>query len=857
MKKKKVLIITFTTLFLTISGFVLYLLSNYFLYDDYKDWIESPAVAQEGIEFQALVDNTTDVTGMILAAENDSYKLYTDPITTAIALFDKESGMTAYSNPIDSVNDARATGSNLSELQSQLVIEYFDSNRNRVRLNNFDMSIEREQFTLEQIEEGIRYTYTLADNESETGLVPVSISEKALQELVLDHLDESEIRNIRSNYAPSQTEEGKMYLVEGTIRSAIKMDRMNSLFEKAGFTQADFEALQEEEGESENLSITIALDYSLTDNGLKVDLPNELIEESEGVSIANIEILKFFGAQGVDEEGYLFVPNGSGSLIHLNNKKQADPYTQYIYDLDVSAKGYVATENRETARLPIFGIKNQEGGIFAVIKSGDSVSQIKADVAERLNSYNYIYPTIALRGFEQLSMFGTTGDAADLPVVERDLYDISFSIEYTLLPGEEVTYSDMADFYRKQLVEEGILTQQEQMNSLPFYLDLVGGIQKQKEVLGIPYTSMEVMTSFEEAGNIVSELTSRDINNIRLNYLGWFNGGYYHDAPQKIKDVRKLGNTNEMEDLRERVEHTGGKLYGDVAFQHVSRESKQYNLALESAKYYSGMAVVRGKVNPETVRETSSLGYDEAIYSIISPKFLNRYVEKFSEEVKDYPLSGVSLRDLGDVLSSDKKRTEVINRESAKQLVEKAFDQLADTEKSLMVTGGNAYSLPYAEDLISVPVKGSDSHIIDAHVPFYQMVVHGSIPYTGEPINLNGGIDETRILLDLIETGSSPRYIFSHANSVEMKYTSLNHLYSTEYSTWIDQASELYQVANEALGPVINNFMKSHDILDNGLRRVTYDNGYVFYINRSSKDLQVDGLTIPAMNFVRIEEGIQ
>src|SRR5699024_352742 len=134
----------------------------------------------------------------------------------------------------------------------------------------------------------------------------------------------------------------------------------------------------------------------------------------------------------------------------------------------------------ETARLPIFGIKNQEGGIFAVIKSGDSVSQIKADVAERLNSYNYIYPTIALRGFEQLSMFGTTGDAADLPVVERDLSDISFSIEYTLLPGEEVTYSDMADFYRKQLVEEGILTQQEQMNSLPFYLDLVGGIQKQK-----------------------------------------------------------------------------------------------------------------------------------------------------------------------------------------------------------------------------------------------------------------------------------------------------------------------------------------------------------------------------------------
>jgi hypothetical protein len=366
---------------------------------------------------------------------------------------------------------------------------------------------------------------------------------------------------------------------------------------------------------------------------------------------------------------------------------------------------------------------------------------------------------------------------------------------------------------------------------------------------------MEIMTSFEEAQSIVNRLTEEEVTNIRLNYLGWFNGGYYHDAPQKIRDVRKLGGERDMEALKETVEGTGGKLYGDVAFQQVPRTSKNYNLALESAKYYSGMAVVRGKVNPQTVRETASLGYDEAIYSIVSPKFLNRYVGKFADNVVDYPLSGVALRDLGDVLSSDKKRTEVINRESSKQVVEQAFNQLSETEKSLMVKGGNAYSLPYAEDLISVPTKGADFHIVDTHIPFYQMVVHGYIPYTGEPINLSGEVDYTRTLLDLIETGSAPRYVLSYANSVEMKYTSLNHYYSTDHNTWVEHASKMYEVVNEALKPVINSAMTSHEVLENGVRKITYDNGHVFYVNRSNEEVEVDGVTIQAMNFEQTEEG--
>ena len=61
------------------------------------------------------------------------------------------------------------------------------------------------------------------------------------------------------------------------------------------------------------------------------------------------------------------------------------------------------------------------------------------------------------------------------------------------------------------------------------------------------------------------------VNRPVINYQGWFNGGYYHDAASKIKLVKELGSKKELEGLTDKVEAAGGKLYGDVAFCRHSR----------------------------------------------------------------------------------------------------------------------------------------------------------------------------------------------------------------------------------------------------------------------------------------------
>jgi hypothetical protein len=58
---------------------------------------------------------------------------------------------------------------------------------------------------------------------------------------------------------------------------------------------------------------------------------------------------------------------------------------------------------------------------------------------------------------------------------------------------------------------------------------------------------------------------------------------------------------------------------------------------------------------------------------------------------------------------------------------------LDEVAGDLMISGGNVYSLAYADELVDVPVSSNDFYITDDEIPFYQMVIHGFIDYTGAP----------------------------------------------------------------------------------------------------------------------------
>lgn len=851
-KTKKRLIISAIPVVLII--YILYIGLNYIYYTGYKSDLKTYQ-SEEGKEYKAIKESTSEVKDMDLVAENDYLKLYTNTKTTEIAIYDKRDKKITYSNPIDRSEDLIATGRNKTALNSQFMVTYYDSSMTETTMYNYDYSVERGQFDIESIDDGIRYTYLLGNLDNPTGLVPPLISKERLEELVLSKITEKEARTIKNSYFDSKEMEDFFELTNGARNNKVGMNKLNKIFEAAGYTLEDYDVDAElASGGSgvEKTTFTIVIEYKIIDDKLEVTLPTDKIVEQGKGRIGSIDLLPFFAASGINEEGYMLVPNGTGSLINFNNGKKVERYNQYIYGIDETQQSYTVVERTTKAKMPVFGIKKSENAIFAEITEGDSLTNLISNVSGGANSYNFIYPVFVLRGTEKVSMFGSSGSSADLPTVEKNIYNLNIKVEYGFLNKEDASYAGMANYYRNSLIQRGKLKLKEDADSIPFYLDIVGGVKKQTSFMGIPYFTVYPMTTFDEAGIIIDDFVSKDVKNLRVNYLGWFNGGYYHDTAKKIKVDKKLGGKKDLAALNNKLEEMDSKLFGDVALQKVSFAAKNYNYKMENSQYYSGYVVALGRVNPATLRQTGGMGYIETNYNILSPKFLSRYVDKMLKKLDNVDLSGISLRDLGNTLTADKRRSNVINREEAKHIAIANFDKISEQKDSILVNGANSYAFEYATDIIEAPISHNNFHIVDKEVPFYQMVIHGSIDYSANAINLNGGYDKQDIILKMIEFGMSPRFTLSYEESNEIKYTGLNSFYSTQYKLWIEEAAIIYKEVNEVLKHVTNSIIINHED-SNGIKKVTYDNGFVIYVNTTKEDINMDGHLIKAKDYKMVE----
>lgn len=820
-----------------------YLTIRYRLHNGHRAIISEHVQAAEGREFTSPDKSAADVAGYTLAVQSDALRMYVEETTGNIALYDTRSDNTVYAVHPDMKNDPNATELNRSFLQSQVSIDFFTESRTPVSWNSFDSAVVREQVKLESIDNGLRVIYTFGDLSSPTGIVPVYISEERLRMFLAPLEGTREFDRNFMRYVPSDVAEGYMEMIPGVRTAASTLATMNELFESLGYTADDFAFDMEGSGveDAVPLHFVVPIDFTLDSDSLIVNVDTAGIREYAGGRIEKIHLLRAFGAGSVDEDGYLVVPNGSGSLIRFNNgKTYADEYVEYIYGQDPMLTDYVTLGNVEVSRFPFFGIEAGSRTILARVESGDTQAYLTAGISGKYHSYNYIYPGFILRGSLSLAMFGSTGNEAMMPVVEDNIPQLNLTVRYTLLT--ENGYSEMANRAREQLIEDKTLNSgNQQQEDIPFYMDLVGSTMGLKFFAGIRYMGQVPMTTYSQAKEISADLMKEyGITNQVINYQGWFNRGYYHDVANKINPVRQLGNTRELEELARSVENMGGKLYSDVNMLGAPFSTRRYNWQMESSRYYAGgMVGYWGMTNPITMYNTFSSGYPEVMHDAVSPRFLTRYMDSYIKAFSKHDLTGTSLRDMGDTLVSDRRRTDVIHREQAKEVVLHNMQNLYNMEKPIMISGGNLYALAYADDLINMPLSHNAYYVVDEEIPFYQMIVHGRLSYAGMPINLSSTFDYDSIVTRLVEYGAAPHFTFTYEEASNIKYTGLYWMYSTQYGNWSDTAAAIYKEVNSVLGKVSGAEMIHHEIKPGGMRVITYSNGVQIEVNRETNEYRI------------------
>lgn len=582
------------------------------------------------------------------------------------------------------------------------------------------------------------------------------------------------------------------------------------------------------EMEFKAISVAMAMEISLVDNKVVVNIPAEDIRENGDFVIKSVDVLPFFGAVANEAEadGYFVYPDGSGAISYFDRAKQKHAYTQPIaldiYDsLDLETT--LEEDKNATAMLPIYGVKNNNIGLLAAITEGSESARINVNTAVS-NSEIPIHHAdfeMVYRNEYKIFLSSITGTATGNETfgvkVDENILPIDREITYFLLRDEQADYSGMANAYREYLISNDLLSESEAADKLGLYLNMFMGTKKENALIN-PFVSM---TTFEYVEKMSRSLLDNGVDLLQVRLRGWSRGGY-GATRQSFRAENKLGGRRGLKGLNA-----------------LAKAEERFNIQLEIELLESA------KNRYVSVKESSMpiTNEDENKY-LLSPLRSEASLNNALRSLKKYGSLDVALASVGSRIYPDYSKSRKVTRSDTVQLWKKMGDNKAVTSAQ----GGNLYMLSSVEQLYDIPMTASMQQMTDETIPWYSMIVYGSIPYTTVAGNQAG--DLGLLCLQWIEYGAMPYFELTENSSTALIDTTYNKLFSSGFEKWEDRVLEIYKNMSSRLGDVVGHAMVHHERVTKDLVAVTYENGYRVIINYGNSDAELYGQLVPARDYI-------
>lgn len=587
----------------------------------------------------------------------------------------------------------------------------------------------------------------------------------------------------------------------------------------------------------------IPMEYYLDGDSLVVRIPvDEIIYPTDVLDviggkhtypITDIDVLKYFGAGNQEQDGYIFIPDGCGAVIDFNNGKDfATFYRQKVYGPDLSNQSSSGSSLYETIPLPVFGIKAGDGNAFlAIIESGDAMATITADIARKSRTYNTVFASFKILPSEKLDLGRTSISKYQGRFTDEDIV-----IRYAFLTDDQANYAGMAQRYQTYLQDTTVFAPLAEASHMPLYLDILAAAPIDRPILGFPRTVTEVLTTFAQTQEIVSRLLENQVANIHLKLSGWSKGGLGQSFAKNLNLEKKLGTEADFHHL---VEFLGENLVGfypEISVAKSWLNDSDFHSAKEAARTLGGKIA---KIDRRS--------------AIVSPFIYQQAVNGVAADLAKANIGGLALMDLGKSIYSDfdDDNDRLIDRQQSKSIIEGVFASLTDEQNlSLLSDQAFAHALPYVDHIINAPLYSNEFNITKQTVPFYQMVVHGFVNYTGPPINLN---PSRREMLRLIEYGAYPLFTLSFNDASELKHSYYNDLYSVSYKNWLDTAVDIYHEFSLLYTDIGGQKMILHEELMDNVYLTLYKNGVGIIVNYNLYSIDYRGQIINGESYLKIK----
>ncbi len=485
-------------------------------------------------------------------------------------------------------------------------------------------------------------------------------------------------------------------------------------------------------------------------------------------------------------------------------------------------------ETSETPAEPEEEAKNVtvSSGFVAVMIEGASLATLKA-ASDNRHKYNMVYMIVTPRpkdSYTLKSASSTTSDSKWTVVSDRK-YTGSYTTKYFMLqtvtgdvPEDvllknseyDASYSGMANCYRDYLIESGILSKLKQEGSdIPLYLETFGTIPVSTTVLTMPVTQNKPLSTFEDLQKVLSKLGDESgIRNINIRLTGFTNGGMTSTMPYDVEFEKEVGGNSGFTQFVDFAEEKNVGVYPDFdfAYMHTDEWFDGYNDSDHAVKTIDGRYIVKKDYNStlQTFSTTGLLAVSASVY--------DHFYTGFSENYSKFNNKGVSASTLGTDLNSDFDRDDPYNREDSRLFTETLLNKLKKEYGSVMVDGGNAYSLAYVEHILNMSLTGSSRLETSSSIPFMAMVLHGYINYAGSASNMASNMDQE--ILHMLENGASPYFIIATQNTRYLKENQrLSKYYSLDFDAWEEDLVSTYNTVNTVLKDVkYANFIEHNSI---------------------------------------------
>lgn len=589
----------------------------------------------------------------------------------------------------------------------------------------------------------------------------------------------------------------------------------------------------------------IPVEYTISDkNSFKAEIIVSEIDEYSKQRIMSISLIPHFGAGSISDEGYLFVPDGSGAIIDFNNGQgHRSEYSRPVYGRDQSVTMGVNYTIMQQQTLPVFGIVKNDAGFVAVIEGSDADVNASSSSPKR-SAYNNVYANFEMRKKDSYTMKEGNWDAKMLTLIAQMPFDsANFSVEYFFLDEDDVSYSGMAREYRQYLVDVYGFSKKTFDEEMPLFMEVYGAVTKNGNFLGVPTTEVVAMTTYAELAQILKEAKELGITNTVVDYVGWQKGGPNTKVPTKLSYENKLGGKSEYQKLMKTAEELNSEIFNRVEFINVINAGNGYSKASLVAKS-AGKTPIQ-KFNYSLGSGTKNKKLAPEFY--VSTGLLDEIIEKFSKTYSKLGLKNLSIESLGNTVYSDFRTKEYYDIDEQVNIISANIAELKEEGTSILMNQPNEYAMVYADYLSNVASFSSQFLMTDYAVPFVQTVLHGWVSYSSPAISESGDIDEA--YLKTIETGSSLMFILTAKETSGLRDSAYNYLYASDYSIWLDTAAEMYKEVNGILGDLQDVEIQNHRRVQKDVFETVYADGTSILVNYSDYDVTVDGRTVKSMSY--------